>query len=127
MIKTFCQRNDRPAQLTLSRSESVDFRAPSGRPKGKQNLKLVIWCSRSTLSLSLMTVKSSFSSWVTVPTPSGLQLRQLFIIVDRAEDNVQSKSGKVRTTTLMKYEDIYVGCGYYEKKVVQGLQRVEWI
>ena len=32
-----------------------------------------IWCSRRTLSLFLICAKFSFSSWVTVPTLSGLK------------------------------------------------------
>lgn len=58
---------------TLSRSEMDAFNAPSGRPKGKQNLKFVNWCSSKILRRSLMWLKLSFSSWVTVPTPSGLE------------------------------------------------------
>ena len=59
--------------LTLSMSISVDFSAPSGRPKGKQKRKLVICCSSKTRSRSFISVNCSFSSWVTVPTLPGLK------------------------------------------------------
>lgn len=88
---------------TLSSKDRVAFSAPSGRPNGKQYLrrdrldfhvnpqqnrlawdqhmvaehgsylKCVIWFSRRTRSLSLISSKCSFSSTVTVPIPSGLK------------------------------------------------------
>ena len=63
-------------RLTRSSSDMVALRAPSGLPKGKQNLKFVSWCSRRIRSLSLIWVNVSFSSWVTVPTPSGLDKQE---------------------------------------------------
>ena len=59
--------------FTCSNNVKVDLRAPSGLPNGKTNLKFVIWCSRRTRSRFFIVVKFSFSSWVTVPTPSGLK------------------------------------------------------
>ena len=59
--------------LTLSNSDMVALRAPSGRPKGKTKRKLVKWRSNKILKRSLTTLKHSFSSWVTVPTPSCLK------------------------------------------------------
>ena len=68
------QPNDRALwHLTLSMSISVDFSAPSGRPKGKQKRKLVICCSSKTRNRSFICVNCSFSSWVTVPTLPGLK------------------------------------------------------
>ena len=59
--------------ITRSSNDIVALRAPSGLPKGKQNLKFVSWCSSKMRNLSLIWVNDSFSSWVTVPTPSGLR------------------------------------------------------
>ena len=44
-----------------------------------QYLKLVIWYSRWTRSRSLISWNLSFSSWVTVPTPSGLKIYKSFV------------------------------------------------
>ena len=60
-------------ELTLSSRDMVDFKAPSGRPKGKTKRKLVRWRSKSILKRSLTWAKLSFSCWVTVPTPSCLE------------------------------------------------------
>ena len=59
--------------LTLSSRDMVDFKAPSGCPKGKTKRKLVRWRSKSILKRSLTWAKLSFSCWVTVPTPSCLE------------------------------------------------------
>lgn len=69
------------ATLTLSRSDRVAFKAPSGRPKGKQYRKFVIWFSRRTRSRSLISWNFSFSSWVTVPTPSGLHCKKTHLLI----------------------------------------------
>ena len=60
-------------ELTLSSRDMVDFKAPSGRPKGKTKRKLVRWRSKSILKRSFTWAKLSFSCWVTVPTPSCLE------------------------------------------------------
>lgn len=51
------------------------FKDPSGLPKGKAYLKLVIWNCSSSRSRSLISANLSFSWTMMLPTPSGLEVQ----------------------------------------------------
>lgn len=115
---------------TLSSKDRVDFKAPSGLPKGKQNLKFVNWNSSWTLSLSFISVNFSFSSWVTVPTPSDLKfLEKLKVYPLHIFKDIILFLRLFQVSMLiwanMDYQRYFLFCFCF--KLVQGMLARNWI